>query len=754
MTLSLPIDPLIPEILRCIESNTLTLLQAEPGAGKTTRVPPALLAAGFKHVYVLEPRRLATRMAARRVADERGEPIGQTVGYQVRFEQAGNAQTRLWYLTEGVLTQRLLGRERLSENSVVVLDEFHERHLEADLALALLRDRQTRDKSLRLLIMSATLADFPGAPRIQAPGRLFPIKVEHRPHSAAPVEEQAAAAVAHALTQTNKHILVFLPGAAEIRNTIAACQPAARQAGAQLLPLYGDLNPEQQDLAVAPSAIRKIICSTNVAESSITIEGIEAVIDSGLARALTYSPWNGLSRLQVEKISQSSAIQRSGRAGRTGPGLAIRLFPESDFVRRPEHMPPEILRADLSALVLQLTAAGIKPERLPWLDAPPEKALRSARELLERLGAVGPAARQMARLPVHPRLARMVAATAELGDAQEACDLAARLSETGTNNISRLRQQLWQQARRMEVKQQDAHAFEKGVLLGFPDRVAVRRGDRLLLASGASARLDRDSPVQNKFIVAVEVDDRSDRAVPLVRFGSGIEPDWLLELFPNSIQTREEMVWNAESERVEQVNAILYEQIAIDESRTPPNDTAAASALLVRKALESGPQSFTDADELNRFWRRISFASQYAGFTIPQDLLASVLHDVCAGLSSFAELRRAGLIAAIESKLPMRQIEEIAPTHLRLPSGRRARIEYHEDRPPSVASRLQDFFGLRGSPTVARGAVRLVIHLLAPNQRPVQVTTDLESFWKNLYPEIRRQLSRRYPKHAWPEVPE
>jgi ATP-dependent helicase HrpB len=742
MTLSLPIDSLIPEILGCIERNTLTLLQAEPGAGKTTRVPPALLKAGYEQVYVLEPRRLAARMAARRVAEEMGEPVGKIVGFQVRFEQVGGAGTRLWYLTEGVLTQRLLGGGRLRPNSVVILDEFHERHLETDLAFALLRDLQTR-----LLIMSATLAQFPGAPLIRAPGKLFPVTVEYRPHS-------AAAAVAHALIQTKKHILVFLPGAAEIRDTIAAFQPVARQAGAQLLPLYGDLNTDQQDLAVGPSTTRKIICSTNVAESSITIDGVDAVVDSGLARVLNYSPWNGLSRLEIQKISQASAIQRAGRAGRTGPGLAIRLFPESDFVRRPEHIGPEILRADLSSLALQLTASGIEPTQLSWLDPPPEHALRSARELLARLGATESVARQMASLSVHPRLARMILAAAEMGDVREACELAARLSETGAGNVSRLRRQLEQQARHLPMKQHDTHAFEKAILLGFPDRVAARRGDRLLLANGASAKLDRDSTVQSPFLVAVDIDDRSEQATSLVRVASAIEPDWLLELFPNSIQTREELVWNADSERVEQINSLLYEQLAIDESRTPQVDASAASALLFRKASEAGPKRFSDAEEIDRLLLRASFAAQHGGFQISDDLLASALRDASAGLASFAELRRAGLLAAIESKLPMRQIDEIAPTHLRLPGGRRARIEYHEDRPPSVASRLQDFFGLQDSPTVAREAVRVVIQLLAPNQRPVQVTTDLASFWKNLYPQVRRQLSRRYPKHAWPETPE
>lgn len=751
MTLSLPIDPLIPEILACIERNTLTLLQAEPGAGKTTRVPPALLKAGFEHVYVLEPRRLAARMAARRVAEEIGESVGKTVGFQVRFEQVGGAGTRLWYLTEGVLTQKLLAGEKLPAKSVVVLDEFHERHLETDLALALLRGRR---KDVRLLIMSATPGQFPGAPLIRAPGRLFPVTVEYRPHSAAPLEEQAAAAVAHVLSQTKKHILVFLPGAAEIRKTIAASEAVARQAGAELLPLYGDLTPEEQDRAVAPSSVRKIICATNVAESSVTIDGVEAVIDSGLARVLNYSPWNGLSRLEVEKISQASAIQRAGRAGRTGPGIAIRLFPESDFVRRPEHITPEILRADLTWLVLQLEASGIEAAALPWLDPPPRSALQSARELLSRLGAAGSVARQMTRIPVHPRLARMIVAAAEMGEPEEACGVAARLSETGTNNVLRLRQQLERQARRFPQRQKDRQAFEKAVLLAFPDRVAVRRGDRLLLANGPSAKLDRESPVQSEFLVAVEIDDRSDRTMPLVRFASAIEPDWLLEFFPGSIQTREELVWNAGSERVEQVNALLYHQLPIDESHTPPNDASAACALLLRKALEAGPGRFTDTVELDHLLRRAAFAARHGGFELPEDLLGSTLREVSAGLTSFAELRRAGLLPAIESKLPMRQIDEIAPAHLRLAHGRRARIEYHEDRSPSVASRLQDFFGLRESPAVARGSVPLVIHLLAPNQRPVQVTTDLASFWRNLYPQVRRELSRRYPRHAWPETPE
>ncbi|HEY1215353.1 MAG TPA: helicase-related protein, partial [Bryobacteraceae bacterium] len=437
----LPIDSLLPEIVDLVAHNPVTLLKAEPGAGKTTRVPAALLAAGLGDVYVLEPRRLATRMAARRVAEEFGEPVGRTVGYQVRFEEVSSPQTKLWYLTEGVLTRKLLSDNGLRNAKVVVLDEFHERHVETDLALALLRKRQTSRGDLRLLIMSATLASdelvskLGGVPMITAPGRVFPVSVRYTPPSAAPLEVEVAAAVSKVLAETRQHILVFLPGAAEIRKAITACEPAARQHGAKLLPLHGDLSPAEQDEAVARSAQRKIICSTNVAESSVTIDGVEAVVDSGLARVMTHSPWSGISRLQVERISKSSAIQRAGRAGRTGPGIAIRLYSESDFVRRPDQTAPEITRADLSQLLLQLSASGLRWEDLTWLDMPKPEMLEHSRALLMQLGAwdstgtVSSTGKLMAKLPVHPRLGRFVLAAAELGAAEQACEVAAWLSE-------------------------------------------------------------------------------------------------------------------------------------------------------------------------------------------------------------------------------------------------------------------------------------------------------------------------------------
>ncbi|HEY1950562.1 MAG TPA: ATP-dependent helicase C-terminal domain-containing protein [Bryobacteraceae bacterium] len=763
--MNLPIDPLLPQIVESVAANAITLLQAEPGAGKTTRVPAALLAAGLAHICVLEPRRLAARMAARRVAEELGEPIGQTVGYQVRFEEVSSPRTRLWYLTEGVLTRKLLADRTQSLVRVVILDEFHERHVETDLALALLRDLQKRRPDFRLLIMSATLAGSELAsalghpPLIQSPGRLFPVSIQYTPQSSTPLEEQVSAAVGKALAQTSKHVLVFLPGSAEIVRALQSCAPAARQAGAKLLALHGNVSPDEQDLAVQPSAQRKIICSTNVAESSVTIEGVEAVIDSGLARVMSHSPWSGLSHLRLEKISQASAVQRSGRAGRTSAGMAIRLYPESDFVRRPAQMPPEIVRADLSPVMLQLAAHGLAWDDLDWIEAPPPGLLQSARDLLLRLTALNPqgeisaTGRRIVKLPVHPRLARFVIAAAEMGGKREASEQAARLSENNPHSANRVRQQLADQLREPSVTPPDPHAVEKALLLAFSDRVARKRGDKLVLSNGAGAKLDRSLFIHGEFMVALEIDGRSDQPMPLVRIASAIEPDWLLDFFPERVEAREELAWNREAERVEQVNSLRYEQLVIDESRGAPTDPIASAAILAEKAIEAGAERFTDAEELAHFLHRVHFAAGHGAGPIPDDLVSIALRDLAAGCTSFAELRAGDLLAILRGKLSMRAIEEIAPTHVQLPKGRRAKIEYHEGRPPSVASRLQDFFGMKESPTVARGAVPLVVQLLAPNQRPVQVTTDLVSFWKNLYPQVRRELSRRYPKHAWPEVP-
>lgn len=767
------------------------LLEAEPGAGKTTRVPPALLASRTGKIWVLEPRRVAARMAARHVAAELGEELGQTVGYQVRFNQAGTHRTRLWFVTEGVLTRRLLRDGLLEEIQVVILDEFHERHLETDLAFVLLRRLQHTRPQLRIVLMSATLGGerlaekLPDAALIKAPGRVFPVQVRYTPAASAALEHLVTSACVDALQQTRGDILVFLPGAAEIRRSIETCRPIANRHEVSVLPLHGDLSLAEQEQAVSPGASRRIVCSTNIAESSLTIEGVETVVDSGLARVLNYSHWSGLSRLQVEKISKASCIQRAGRAGRVRPGTAIRLYPETDFVRRPDDWKPEILRADLADMLLQLSAAGIRTEHLPWLDAPPIETLDAARAVLLQLGAMDDDAgvtklgREMAALPLHPRLARFMLVATDLGAREDTAALAARLSEARLRldentrgsfssdidaalasepsfTTSRLQKQLLA-ALRPSRSAEAPHALEKALTCAFPEYVGRRRGEALQLAQGTMAKLDRSSRARSEFVTAFDIDDRSDRSHPLVRLAADIEPDWLLDLFPDRIVPVEELAWNREAERVEQVNILRYHQLVIDETRSIPTDTEAASDLLTAKALEAGIETFGNSEDLDRFLRQIEFAAQQATTEIPADLLPRAVRQLAQGLRSFAELRQAArdgaLLGVLRSLLPMRTIEEVAPQFIVLPSGRRARIEYHRGQPPSVSSRLQDFFGMRETPSVARGKVPLVVHLLAPNHRPVQVTTDLVSFWENLYPQVRRELSRRYPKHAWPESP-
>ena len=792
LKIELPIDSLLPQIVEAVRSEPLLLLEAEPGAGKTTRVPPALLAAGMQQIIVLEPRRLAARMAARRVAQELGEDVGGLIGYQVRFEEAVSNRTRLWYVTEGVLTRRLLTAPMLDRVRVVVLDEFHERHIDTDFALALLRGLRRKRHDLRIVIMSATLAGTSLAGRLGSPpvfkasGRAFPVSTQYKPQSAAPLEEQVSAAVASLLPASRGHVPVFLPGAGEIRRSLAACEPVARQAGCALFPLFGELSAEEQDAAVAPSERRKIICSTNVAESSITIENVRAVVDSGLARVLSHSPWSGLSRLRVEKISKASAIQRAGRAGRTAPGTAIRLYPEADFMRRADQTTPEILRSDFSGLLLQIAAMDLSWQQLEWLDEPSQEMRDAAQDLLLRLNAIDAEGkitgdgRKLSRLPLHPRLARLALNSARFGVGREGAELAACLSEgrfrpsphqrsrfvsdveallDGESSFveRRVAQQVLHSLRE-PVSKKDEHGLDKAILSGYGDRVARRRGDTLLLSNGKSARLDRQSLVTSDFLVAIETEDRTGHEGPAVRIASPVEADWLLDLFPDRITAGEELIWNRESERVEQVNFLRYDALTIDESRSAPTNSEAASNLLVSKASERGVEFFTDAEELNAFLLRLRFASRHSD-QIPYDpaIATAALASLAKGMVSFSELQKlasgSGLISAIQMNLPMRLLDEWAPTHVKLPSGRRAKIEYHDGRSPSVSSRLQDFFGMNESPSVARGAVRLVVHLLAPNHRPVQVTTDLVSFWKDLYPQVRRELSRRYPKHSWPETP-
>ena len=769
--LTLPIDAVLPRILKSLRQTPNLVVEAPPGAGKTTRVPPALLEIVSGEIVVLEPRRIAARMSARRVAAELGEEVGQTVGYQVRFEDKISRRTRLRFVTEGILTRRLASDPALNGVDAVVLDEFHERHFDSDLALALLKRLQRTRPELRLVVMSATLDAAPIArflgdcPVLRSEGRMFPLTIRHTPYTPEPLAIQMKKAV-HLLTQQQQSgdILAFLPGIAEIRHAMRECEPVARQTGMIVLPLHGDLTPAEQDRAVLPSAERRLILATNVAESSVTVDGVTAVIDSGLARVASYSPWTGLPTLQVARVSKASATQRAGRAGRLAPGQVLRLYPEEDFNLRPEHDLPEILRSDLSQLLLSLRAMGVRPSGdLDWLDTPPPEAVAAAESLLDQLGATGAMAERMNRYPLAPRLARIVvealdrhvgedgcrvAAMLSLGERSEKNDLLEALDQPATPRQLQHTAQLLRMARAPRQARHDDQALLLSVLTGYPDRVGCRRAaNRIILANGVAAETT-GAPPPYQFLLALDAEDRKENDLPLIRMAARTEPEWLLDLFPERIVESSKAVWNRTNERVEQVSALLYDKLILEESRGTAS-AAEAAELLAKKALETGIGHFVDQEALDSLLARLAFA----GFDPPDT--AQALGEACFGLQSFNELRAASdsFFACLEQQFDARRLNELAPLNLTLAAGRRTKVHYEQDRPPWISSRLQDFFGMRESPRIGPAKTPVVAHLLAPNQRAVQTTTDLAGFWERLYPEIRKELMRRYPRHPWPERP-
>jgi ATP-dependent helicase HrpB len=770
---ALPVDDLLPEILNSLKLHPNLVVVAAPGAGKTTRVPPALLEIISGEVVVLEPRRIAARLAARRVAWELGEEVGETVGYQIRFEEAIGPHTRLRFVTEGVLTRRLLSDASLEGVGAVVLDEFHERHMESDLALALLKRLQQTRADLRLIVMSATLDAGPvakfldGCPIVRSAGRLFELSVKHLPYSPEPLEAQIRNAVEWLIREGHTgDTLAFLPGAVEIRRAMRACDAVARRAGLLMLPLYGSLQASEQDRALSPASQRKLILATNVAESSVTVEGVTAVIDSGLARFAIYSPWSGLPALHVGRVSKASAKQRAGRAGRTAPGRVLRLYTEEDYSRRPDHDEPEILRSDLSQLCLALRAMGIAHvDDIPWLDVPNGAAVQQAESLLDRLGARGEMVQRLARYPLPPRLSRILVEAMERGVGDDACvavallgsgvhvtkpDLLAAMDLEQDHRVRQHITQLRRIGRISSQKKHDDNTLLISVLAGFPDRVArVRAGNQVLLSTGASAEL-AVAPPSYEFMVAVDAEDRKEKPLPLIRMTARIEPEWLIDLFPDHVKEESSVVWNRVAERVDAVSALRYDELVIQESRGALPDAQAAAELLAQKALEAGVECFVDMGALNEFIARLEFA----GFEVPD--VSEAVRDLSRGRRSFAELKKAAkdFASVLEQQMESaRSLREIAPPSIRLQSGRQAKVHYERGKPPWIASRLQDFFGMRETPRIGSERTPLVIHLLAPNRRPVQTTTDLAGFWERLYPQVRRELMRRYPRHSWPERP-
>lgn len=852
---ALPIDAFLPTAVEQLRARKSLVLVAEPGAGKTTRIPRALLDAGIAahgEIVVLEPRRLATRMAAARVASELGEEVGQRVGYQVRFDERVSRHTAIRFVTEGVLTRKLAGDPMLRGISAIVLDELHERHLQGDLALALARKLQrTQRPDLLIVAMSATLqagpvATFLDAASMHVPGRTFPVHIEHaeKISDERPLDERVAGAVRRVLREhAAGDVLVFLPGAAEIRRASEALrETAARpELNVEVALLHGDLSPDEQDRAVRPGPKRKVILSTNVAESSLTIEGVRIVIDSGLARVASHSPWSGLPTLALAKISRASATQRAGRAGRLAEGHCIRLYTQHDHDSRPQHDKPEIARADLCETQLAVLASGVVLEPHEWLEAPPNEAWRVATELLQRLGAL-PAdvagvssdhmlterGARMARLPVHPRLAAIALHAASVGRLEEGCTLAALLAErdialqararfgrtrgdvqSGPSDaldrlerferveserfshsalrseeldpgavaaVRRVRERLENSLRRgrsqtaAEPEPQFGDApLLASLLAGFGDRVARRRSvgsDQLVLGRGGSLKQSPMSVVRDAQLVAVldaREQERSPHAPPGASGGGGalahlvseITPEMLLELWPERVVERDEVRFDPERLRVERLMGLAYEGIVLDESVKLADADERTALILATAARERGLSSLFELEPVERFERRIAHVSRAAKAQgLPENARELAVLEVCRGKRTFAELRNQSLLDALIAVTPsdtLALLERIAPDELRLPSGRKLAITYEADRPPWVASRLQDFFGMRVGPKL--GSEPLVLHLLAPNQRPVQVTTDLANFWQTHYPDLRKQLMRRYPRHAWPESP-
>jgi len=791
----LPIDEVLPNALARLSAGPSLVLEAPAGAGKTTRLPPALLDVVTGEVVVLEPRRLAARTAARRVAQERGERLGETVGYQVRFEDATGPRTRLRYVTEGVLTRRLVADTLLRGVSAVVLDEFHERHLQGDLALALLLQLLRGPRpDLKLVVMSATLDAGPvaahlGCDVLRSEGRRFEVTIEHldRPDPRRLADQVAAVVRKLTVSGTAGDILVFLPGAAEIRQAREALTDLAAHRELLVLPLHGDLPAEEQDRALAPAGRRKVVLSTNVAETSVTVPGVTAVVDSGLARIAVHSPWSGLPGLEVAKISRASAAQRAGRAGRTAPGRALRLYTRADHDARPEHLLPEVRRLDLAEAVLELRAAGHDPARLPWLDAPAGAALDAAETLLRRLGAVDAPGgitelgRDCARFPLHPRLSRMLLEAARRGAPREGAAAAAALSEqrtarasrppraTGDSDVAdldppeRARAQI---ERLLGARREEPDAGKRdealriAVLTGFPDRVAKRRApgsDEVLLSSGGSATVSPDSGVREAaLLVAVDVEERRGRG-RLVRIASAIEPEWLLDLFPGSLRESAEVVWDEARGRAAVVSRLSYDALVLEEGRRAPGDAERheAEALLLEHVRSD---DLLDPDTLRALRGRTELIATHCPESGVRALtgedVEEALREICRGRTALDEVQGADLAAALVARLGPagpRALATLAPEHVQLPGGRKLRVEYSPGQSPAVRSRLQDFFGMRAGPRVAGGKVPIVLHLLAPNGRAQQVTSDLAGFWERHYPAVRRDLMRKYPRHAWPE---
>jgi ATP-dependent helicase HrpB len=844
----LPIEAVLPRIAAALGSSPNVVICAPPGAGKTTRVPPALLDPALKiagRILVLQPRRMAARAAARRIAAEQGTSLGDGVGYQVRFDQQIGPRTRIALVTEGILLRMLHDDPLVESVGAVVFDEFHERNLNSDLALGMVRRiQQTVRPELKIVVMSATLDAAPVAaflgncPVITSEGRLFPVEIRYagsfdkRPLAALVASGVEQVAERTQGEQTGGDILVFLPGVGEIRQSAAELQAFAERRGFTLFELYGDLPPEQQDAVLGDSFRRKIVLSTNVAETSLTIPGVTAVVDTGLARQLRFDPSVGLDRLALGPISKASADQRAGRAGRTAAGVCLRLWEERSHAHRPAFEQAEIHRVDLAASVLQLWSWGETDVlAFPWFEPPSQPAVETALAVLDRLGAIEGGTlteigRVMARLPVHPRIGRLLIEGHARGCARRTALASALLSErdpflrsggggsargndraprTAANYVSRsdvldrvaaleefesagradstfgpinrsaaafvlrARDQLLSELRR-EVGREagtqtagempQADAFLQSLLTAFPDRLAKRRDSSTgkgVMVGGRGVRLSPQCAVTDaELFLCVDVDAGQTEAV--VRQASAVERGWLP---PEELRTADEVFFHPTQKSVVARRRTYWDDLVIEEVNVPVTLGENAATVLAEAAWREWDRVFPSADPaLAGFLTRVRcLAAWMPELKLPSfddERLKAMLSELSMTCRSFEELRQSPWLDLFKSRLSYLQreaVEREAPERMSVPSGSRIALAYEVGRQPALPVRIQEVFGLRETPRIAGGRIRVVLHLLAPNMRTQQITDDLESFWANGYPQVRKDLRARYPKHAWPEDP-
>jgi ATP-dependent helicase HrpB len=812
----LPIDAVLDELSDTLARTNAAVLVAPPGAGKTTRVPLALLDApwlGDRKIIVLEPRRIAARASADRMAKSLGERAGETVGYRVRFGSKVSRATRIEVVTEGIFSRQILDDPELSDVAAVLFDEFHERSLDADLGLALARDAQTGlREDLRLLVMSATLdgarvAKLLGnAPVVASEGRAFPVETRYLGRKPdAPLERQMADAIAAALRADPGSVLAFLPGAAEIRRTETLLKERIQDPSIEIVPLFGALDASVQDRAIAPApkGCRKVVLATSIAETSLTIEGVRIVVDSGLARVPRYEPDIGLTRLETVRASRAAVDQRRGRAGRTEPGICYRLWDEPQTASLAPFTQPEILSADLSSLVLDVAQWGVTdPTRLPFLDSPPAPALKEAKGLLRELGALDADGRITAEgkslraLALPPRLARMIVDSGRSDTAGQAAEIAAILTERGLGGdsvdldarVDQFRRDRTPRAmgardlaRRWAAQvssskpktqalsppgslQADA-GLSTGVMLAFafPDRIARNRGNgSFVLANGRGAAVDQASSLARAPYIAVgELSGTA--ASGRILLAAPITQGEIELRFADQIERVDDISFDRNALGLRARRRRSLHAITLSEAPLPLEPSAETARIFADGLVGAGLDKLPWSKAAKQWRDRVMFLRKAEGDSWPdlsdaalaerrEDWLVAALYDK----TSLKEFSAGELSEALMALLPWElrvRLDREAPTHFEAPTGTQVPIDYEAEQGPTIAVRLQELFGLNTHPSLAGGAVPLVVELLSPAQRPVQVTRDLPGFWRGSYAAVRSDLRGRYPRHPWPEDP-